>query len=84
MHAQGLDLVHAPTGKNQIGTLAERVFAGLFQGWKIIAIGGGCIVVPRGTPVIAAASLSEAVGKISGTAPATCPRGTGWPAGTFR
>lgn len=66
------------------GTLAERVFAGLFRGWKLIAMDGGCIVVPRGTPVIAADNLGEAVGKISGTAPAMCPRGTGWPAGGTR
>ncbi len=67
------------------GSLAERVFAGFFRGWKMIPVDIGCIVVgPRGTPVIAAASLGEAVGKISGTAPVMCPRGTGWPAGGIR
>jgi len=71
-------------GLTDHGALAERVFAGLFRGWKLITMDGGCVVVPRGTPVIAAANLSEAVGKISGTAPSACPRGTGWPAGSTR
>ena len=70
--------------KTELGSLAERVFAGLYHGWKLIPVGGHVIVVPRGTPVIAAASLSDAVGRISGTAPSRCPRGTGWPAGVAR
>ena len=75
------DLVRS---KTELGSLAERVFAGLYRGWKLIPVGGHVIVVPRGTPVITAASLSEAVSRVSGTAPSRCPRGTGWPAGNAR
>jgi len=77
MHA-GLDL--ARTQKTP-GTLAERVFAGLFPGWTLHALAGGCIAVPRGTPVITGESLGTVVGQISGAAVRDrCPNGTGWPA----
>jgi hypothetical protein len=90
MHTLGLDLAGAPEGNQPAsraprGTLAERVFAGMFPHWDLMALGCLHLAVPRGTPVIAGDSLSAVVGTISGAAVRDrCPNGTGWPAGASR
>ena len=76
----GLDLAHVTSARSTSGrTLAQRAFDALFAGWSLHAIGGGCVVVPRGTPVIAGDSLSAVVGQLSGAAVHGCKPGTGWP-----
>ena len=76
----GLDLAHVTVERSTGSrTLAHRAFDALFAGWSLHAIGGGCVVVPRGTPVIAGNSLSAVVGQLSGAAVHGCKPGTGWP-----
>ena len=87
MHTLGLDLAGAPEGNQPAsrvsrGTLAERVFAGMFPHWDLLALGCLHLAVPRGTPVITGDSLSAVVGTITGAAVRDrCPNGTGWPLG---
>ena len=90
MDTLGLDLAGAseanqPASRAVSGTLAERVFAGLFKNWNLHILGCVHVAVPRGTPVIAGDSLSAVVGTISGAAVRDrCPNGTGWPAASIR
>jgi hypothetical protein len=80
MSALCLDLAHETTESTATGgTLAERVFAGLYADWQLTTFGCLHVVAPKGSPVFAG-SLSEVVGQISGAAVRDrCPNGTGWP-----
>ena len=65
---------------NRAGGLAESTFASLFADWRLITFGRLHLAVPRGTPFVTGAGLSEVVGAIRGAAVRDrCPRGTGWP-----
>lgn len=62
--------------------LAARFFRGLFEAWDLHEIRGVHLAVPKGTPVLAGGTLSEAPGRSASTpAAGTVP---GRPPGTDR
>ena len=83
-HEPGLDPARPKTPAGPDGTLAERVFTGLFANWQLLTLDCIHIATPKGAPVYAG-TLSEVVGAVAGAATRNrCPRGTGWPARASR
>jgi len=49
----------APAGQPGPGDLPARVFRALYPGYDLHAVGGTHVVVPKGTALLAAPTLSE-------------------------